>query len=315
MRKWSDLPNIDTLFYCSHLQRSGEGDRWVGTSCGLTSRVGGPSPAPRSAWWPASPTTWTCSSPMATAGSTPPGGTGGWLGALVQRRDGHVKPGSPVSAVARDPNHLDVFVTGGDGRIYATRWGHDPNGWEKWFNVSGGKVKPGSPSAPSLASPITWTCSSPGNYGLIYSTWGGRGEWLGAVVQRLGRPRQAWIPGQRGRPRSQPPARVRHRWRRPHLRHPVADDPNGWEKWFNVSGGKVKPGLPDQRRRSQAQSPGPVRHRQRRPHLLHLVAVRAGCSTTHGGTAGTMLGRATAVAWVGTSFPHHSAWISPDVTR
>ena len=29
---------------------------------------------------------------------------------------------SPVTAIARNPNHLDLFVTGTDGRIYSTWW-------------------------------------------------------------------------------------------------------------------------------------------------------------------------------------------------
>jgi len=33
---------------------------------------------------------------------------------------GLIKPGSPVSAVARDPNHLNVFATGSDGLTYRT---------------------------------------------------------------------------------------------------------------------------------------------------------------------------------------------------
>jgi hypothetical protein len=30
--------------------------------------------------------------------------------------------GSPITAIARNPNHLDLFVTGTDGRIYSTWW-------------------------------------------------------------------------------------------------------------------------------------------------------------------------------------------------
>ena len=32
---------------------------------------------------------------------------------------------SPITAIARNPNHLDLFVTGTDGRIYSTWWDVD----------------------------------------------------------------------------------------------------------------------------------------------------------------------------------------------
>ena len=33
---------------------------------------------------------------------------------------------STITAIARNPNHLDLFVTGTDGRIYST-W------WDQWW--------------------------------------------------------------------------------------------------------------------------------------------------------------------------------------
>ena len=50
---------------------------------------------------------------------------------------------SPVTAIARNPNHLDLFVTGTDGRIYSTWWDAS-SGWANWFNVSGGRAALGS---------------------------------------------------------------------------------------------------------------------------------------------------------------------------
>ena len=38
---------------------------------------------------------------------------------------------STITAIARNPNHLDLFVTGTDGRIYSTWW--DINGG--WANL------------------------------------------------------------------------------------------------------------------------------------------------------------------------------------
>ncbi len=45
---------------------------------------------------------------------------------------------STITAIARNPNHLDLFVTGTDGNIYSTWW--DINGgWANWFHVAGGR--------------------------------------------------------------------------------------------------------------------------------------------------------------------------------
>jgi hypothetical protein len=35
---------------------------------------------------------------------------------------------APVAAVAREPNHLDLFITGNDGRVY-TSWWHAGSEW------------------------------------------------------------------------------------------------------------------------------------------------------------------------------------------
>src|SRR2546423_680705 len=50
---------------------------------------------------------------------------------------GRAALGSPVTAVARTPDHLDLFVTGTDGSIYSTWW-HQGLPWAGWFNISGG---------------------------------------------------------------------------------------------------------------------------------------------------------------------------------
>ena len=78
--------------------------------------------------WLASPTSSICSPPLRTAGSCPPGGTrgAGW-GNWFQVSGGVASPGSPVTAIARYSNHLDLFVIGTDNRIYSTWWheGHE----------------------------------------------------------------------------------------------------------------------------------------------------------------------------------------------
>ena len=42
----------------------------------------------------------------------------------------------PVSAVARDADHLDLFTTGLDGLIYSTYW-DSTSGWATWFPLPG----------------------------------------------------------------------------------------------------------------------------------------------------------------------------------
>ena len=59
----------------------------------------------------------------------------GYFGAAPDMRGVVAALGSPITAVARTPNHLDLFVTGTDGNIYSTWW--DANGgWTKWVNIS-----------------------------------------------------------------------------------------------------------------------------------------------------------------------------------
>jgi hypothetical protein len=42
--------------------------------------------------------------------------------------------GSPVTAIARYPNHLDLFVVGTDGLVYGTWW-DGATGWAGWFQL------------------------------------------------------------------------------------------------------------------------------------------------------------------------------------
>jgi hypothetical protein len=48
---------------------------------------------------------------------------------------GAANPGSPVTAIARNPNHLDLFVTGTDGRIYSTAWDAASSWLGGWFPI------------------------------------------------------------------------------------------------------------------------------------------------------------------------------------
>ena len=85
-------------------------------------------------------TTWTCSSSATDGGiySTWWDAASGWAG-WFQVSGGRAALGSRVEVVARNPNHLDLFVTGTDGGIYSTWW-DAASGWAGWFQVSGGRA-------------------------------------------------------------------------------------------------------------------------------------------------------------------------------
>jgi hypothetical protein len=53
------------------------------------------------------------------------------------------KPGSLVTAVARDANHLDIFAVGTDGVVYTAAWDTGSNGWKGWWDILGGSVPAG----------------------------------------------------------------------------------------------------------------------------------------------------------------------------
>jgi len=55
------------------------------------------------------------------------------------------KPGSPVAVVSRDPNKLDIFVAGNDGKTYSAAWDANvANGqWRGWWNILDGYLPPG----------------------------------------------------------------------------------------------------------------------------------------------------------------------------
>jgi len=104
------------------------------------------------------------------------GGWGNWFNVS----GGAAALGSPITAVARNPNHLDLFVTGTDGRIYSTWW--DANGgWANWFNVSGGAAALGSPITAVARNPNHLDLFVTGTDGRIYSTW-----WMQTAVGPIG---------------------------------------------------------------------------------------------------------------------------------
>jgi len=57
------------------------------------------------------------------------------------------QPGSPVSAVSRSANKLDVFVAGADGKVWTAAWepSDDDNGFRGWWKVGDLNVPPAAP--------------------------------------------------------------------------------------------------------------------------------------------------------------------------
>lgn len=60
------------------------------------------------------------------------------------------RPQTPISVVARYPEHLDVFGVASDGRTMSNWW-DAASGWAGWFHLSGGVASPGGAGAPITA--------------------------------------------------------------------------------------------------------------------------------------------------------------------
>ena len=80
---------------------------------------------------------------------------------------------TPISVVARYPEHLDVFAVAGNGRTMSDWWDQS-SGWAGWVHVSGGIASPGG-----RGSPVTAIARYSGHLDLftvgtdngVYSAW------------------------------------------------------------------------------------------------------------------------------------------------
>jgi CubicO group peptidase (beta-lactamase class C family) len=119
------------------------------------------------------------------------GGWRGWwrIGNLV------AKPGTPVAAVARDPNKLDVFVAGSDGKTYTAAWDAAvAGGWRGWWNILSGWIPPGGTVSAVSRSPSKLDVFLTSNDGGVYTAaWdaavagGWKGWWrIGDLVAKPG---------------------------------------------------------------------------------------------------------------------------------
>lgn len=57
---------------------------------------------------------------------------------------------TPITVIARYPEHLDVFAVAGDGRTMSDWW-NAASGWAGWFHLSGGIASPGGAGSPVTA--------------------------------------------------------------------------------------------------------------------------------------------------------------------
>jgi hypothetical protein len=71
----------------------------------------------------------------------PPAGGGSWLD-LAGRT---AAVGSASTAVARDQNHVDLFMTGADSVVHCITWDASRNSWGDWVDLGGTTVLAGYP--------------------------------------------------------------------------------------------------------------------------------------------------------------------------
>jgi hypothetical protein len=109
---------------------------------------------------------------------------GGWSGLDGWRSIGGFFPvGAQVAALARMRDHLDLFVTGNDGRVY-TEWWHAGGDWSglnnNWAPI-GGFFPIGAPIAAVSRFRDQLDLFVIGNDGVVYTEWWTQGApWSGA---------------------------------------------------------------------------------------------------------------------------------------
>ena len=87
--------------------------------------------------------------------------------------------GSPVTAIARYPGHLDLFVVGTDNRVYSCWWDQS-SGWAGWFPLAGLTARPGSTVNVVARNPNHLDLFTTASDGRIMSTWwDANGGWAG----------------------------------------------------------------------------------------------------------------------------------------
>jgi hypothetical protein len=95
---------------------------------------------------------------------------------------GFFPAGAPVTAVSRNPDQLDLFICGNDGRVYTSWWniGQDWSGVNDNWRPIGGFFPPGARVAAVARTPNNLDLFICGNDGRVYTSWWYNGaEWSG----------------------------------------------------------------------------------------------------------------------------------------
>ena len=125
-----------------------------------------------------------------------PDHTDGWHG-WWPIRDGRAAPGAPVTAVSRRTDHLDIFVTGTDGRVWTAAWNpSNTDGWHGWWPIGDLHVPMRTPINAVVRSPDHLDLFATGTDGIIRTA--------------------AWAP----------------------------DHTDGWHGWWPIRDGRAAPGAP-----------------------------------------------------------------------
>jgi IgA Peptidase M64 len=150
---------------------------------------------------------------------------------------------TPISVVARYPEHLDVFAVAANGRTMSDWWDRS-SGWAGWFQVSGGIASPGG-----HGSPVTSIARYSGHLDLftvgtdnrVYSCWwdvsSGWSNWfaLGGITAAAGSTVNvvARYTDHLDLFTTASDGKIMSTW---------WDARSGWAGWFQVSGGVAAPG-------------------------------------------------------------------------
>jgi hypothetical protein len=131
---------------------------------------------------------------------------------------GSFPAGAPVAVVSRNPNQLDLFVTGNDGKVYTSWWsqGSEWSGINNNWRLLGGLFPAGAPVAAVSRNPNQLDLFVTGNDGKVYTSWWSLGlGWSG--INNNWRPLGGSFPAGAGRggvAQSKPVRPFRHRQRR-----------------------------------------------------------------------------------------------------
>jgi hypothetical protein len=153
------------------------------------------------------------------------------------------RAGTPISVVARYPEHLDVFAVAEGGRTMSNWWDQSV-GWAGWFQVQGGASSQGG-----SGSPVTAVARYPGHLDLftvgsdsrVYSSWWDNGSgWHGwfSIGELECRPGSTVNVVSRSSDHldlftTAADGRIMSSW---------WDASTGWSPWFQVEGGVAAPG-------------------------------------------------------------------------